>query len=118
MGRIMKGYSDGEVKTIANHMAGKEWVAANAPVDQKLVAQGEKIHNDSKCETCHEKNGHEQDEENPRLAGQWPDYTYNMLVAYHDKHAPATQPRKMRERVQKLNNDEFKALAHFYGAQK
>ena len=59
-----------------------------------------------------------QDDETPRLAGQWPDYTYNMLSIYHDIGTPASQPRKMRVRVQKLSQEELKALAHFYAAQK
>jgi len=117
MGRIMKGYSDDEIKAIADHMASQTWVPAVAKVDPKLVQQGSKIHNDAKCETCHEKNGQVQDAETPRVAGQWPDYTYNMLVIYHDVGAPASQPRKMRERVQKLSLDELKAVAHFYAAQ-
>lgn len=117
MGRIMRGYSDLEIQAIASHMGKQEWVSSNSKVNQALVTQGQEIH-DSQCKTCHKENGIEQDDETPRLAGQWPDYTQYMLYRFHDIGSPASQPRKMRKRVQKLSQEELDALADFYAAQK
>ena len=58
------------------------------------------------------------DKETPRLAGQWPDYLYNQLRDLHDFGFVGMQPAKMRQRVQKLSEEEIQALSHFYASQK
>lgn len=116
MGRIMRGYSDQEIKAIASHFSSKAWSPTQARVNSSLVSEGSQIHRE-KCETCHAGNGKEQDDDAPRLAGQWPDYLYNMLSIFHDIGSPASQPRMMRKRVQKLSEEEIRALSHFYAAQ-
>jgi sulfide dehydrogenase cytochrome subunit len=117
MGRIMRGYSDLEISAISSYMAKQKWVSSTKKIDKHLIGNGAKIHTE-KCESCHEKNGAFQDDEVPRLAGQWADYTKNMLYNFHDIGSPASQPRKMRKRVQKLSQDELDELANFYASQK
>ncbi|MDX2504019.1 MAG: cytochrome C [Gammaproteobacteria bacterium] len=117
MGRIMRGYSDLEIKAISTHMASQKWVSSSEKTSKVGMDDAAKIHKD-KCETCHENNGVTQDDEVPRIAGQWSAYTKNMLYLYHDIGSPASQPRKMRKRVQKLSQDELDALANFYASQK
>jgi sulfide dehydrogenase cytochrome subunit len=117
MGRIMRGYSDLEIKAIASHMADQQWVSSNENINKFSIKQAAKIHK-SQCEVCHEESGRFQDDEVPRIAGQWSEYTRNMLYHFHDIGSPASQPRKMRTRVQKLSQEELDALAKFYAAQK
>lgn len=121
MGRIARGYSDLELRAIASFFASKPWVQADAKLNRGLVAKGKRIHQKSKCETCHEDGGRDFDDSTPRLAGQWPDYTYNMLKLYQSDHWPAPYNReldKMQQRVEKLSDKDLKALAHYYAAQK
>jgi len=117
MGRIMRGYSELEIKAIAGYMADQKWVSSSKKIPKHLVGNAAKVHK-AKCESCHENNGVFQDDEVPRLAGQWADYTKIMLYNYHDIGSPAAQPRKMRKRVQQLSQDELDDLANFYASKK
>lgn len=117
MGRIMRGYSDLEIQAIASYMADQEWVSSSKKISKHLIGSGAKTHQ-KKCESCHEDNGAFQDDEVPRLAGQWADYTRAMLYNFHEIGSPASQPRKMRKRVQQLSQEELDELANFYASQK
>ncbi|MDJ0807105.1 MAG: c-type cytochrome [Gammaproteobacteria bacterium] len=116
MGRIAKGYSENELKAIASFIADQPWVSSPIKTDKKLVAMGKKIH-DKQCKTCHEDGGRVQEDDTPRLAGQWPDFTLQYL---HDCHAKGRRcsPRKMGMRVMKLSDQELKAMAHYYASEK
>jgi sulfide dehydrogenase cytochrome subunit len=116
MGRIAKGYSDNELKAIASYLAKQPWVSADVKTDAKLVAQGKSIHNEQ-CKTCHEDGGRVQEDDAPRLAGQWPDYSLHFLHVCHDK-GKRCEPRKMGKRVMALSAEELKALAHYYASEK
>ena len=116
MGRIAKGYSDNELKAIASYMADKPWISSPVKTDAKLVAQGKTIH-DKQCKTCHEGGGREQEDEAPRLAGQWPDFTLHYLKDCRSK-GRRCQPRKMGSRVMKLSDEELEAMAQFYASEK
>ncbi|MES9939552.1 MAG: c-type cytochrome [Candidatus Thiodiazotropha sp. 6PLUC2] len=116
MGRIAKGYSDSELKAIASFMADQEWVSSPVKTNSKMVSMGKKIH-DKQCKTCHEENGRVQEDDAPRLAGQWPEYTLHYLQWCHSK-GKRCQPRKMGTRVMKLSEKELKAMAEFYASEK
>ena len=116
MGRIAKGYSDNELKAIASYMSSQQWVSSPVKADPKLAAIGKKIHEDQ-CKTCHEDGGRVQEDDAPRLAGQWPDYTLHYLKDCHAK-GRRCQPRKMGKRVMKLSQQELKAMAHYYVSEK
>ena len=116
MGRIAKGYSDNELKAIASYMADQPWVSSPVKTDAKMAAKGKKIH-DTKCKTCHEDGGRVQEDDAPRLAGQWPDYTLHYLKECHKK-GKRCAPRKMGKRVMQLSQDELKAMAEYYASEK
>ncbi len=116
MGRIAKGYSDTELKAIASYLADKPWVSSNVKTDPKLAAKGKVIH-ESKCKTCHEDGGRVQEDDAPRLAGQWPDYTLHYLKDCHAKGLRC-HPRKMGKRVSELSEEELRAMAHYYASEK
>jgi sulfide dehydrogenase cytochrome subunit len=116
MGRIAKGYSDNELKAIASYIAKQPWVSSPAKADKKLAAMGKKIH-EKKCKTCHEDGGRVQEDDAPRLAGQWPDYTMIYLKDCHKKGRRCL-PRKMGKRVAELSRKELEAMAHYYLSEK
>ena len=117
MGRIARGYSDEEIAAIASYFSGQEWRQAPGEVNSKLVAEGKAIHEDQ-CESCHADGGRENKDEVPRLAGQWQPYIYLQLRDMHDIDFEGVQPIKMRQRVQKLSQEELEALSHYYASQK
>jgi sulfide dehydrogenase cytochrome subunit len=116
MGRIAKGYSENELKAMASYFARQPWVSADAATDATLVAQGKAIHED-KCKTCHEDGGRSQEDETPRVAGQWPDATRTYLEDCRAK-GKRCAPKKMGKRVMDLTDEELAALADYYASEK
>ena len=116
MGRIAKGYSENELKAIASYMARQPWVSAPVKANEKLAAAGKKIH-EEQCKTCHEEGGRMQEDEAPRIAGQWPDFTLLYLEECRAK-GKRCEPRKMGKRVMKLSDDDLKAMAQYYASEK
>ncbi len=116
MGRIMRGYSEQEVAAIASFYAEQPWVSTDRTATAALVHRGQEIH-ESKCETCHEDGGREQEDESPRLAGQWGPYTRYALETCRAQ-GKRCDPRKMGERVMQLSDEDLEALAQYYESQK
>jgi cytochrome subunit of sulfide dehydrogenase len=116
MGRIMKGYTEQEIWAIAGFFADRPWTSANRPPKAKLVRAGQEIH-DRLCESCHDGGGREQDDESPRLAGQWAGYTRYALILCRSL-GERCRPAKMGTRVKGLSDAQIEALASFYESEK
>ena len=116
MGRMARAYSDEEIAAIAPSFSEQEWRQAPGAVNRELVAEGKAIHEDQ-CESCHADAGRKSKHEVPRLAGQWQRYLYIQLRDMHDIDFEGVQPIKMRQRVQKLSQEELEALSHYYASQ-
>jgi sulfide dehydrogenase cytochrome subunit len=116
MGRIMRGYTEQEIQAIASWFSVQPWVANDAVAEGTLASAGRAVH-EKQCETCHEDGGRTQDDETPRLAGQWIGYTHYALEVCRE-NGKRCQPRKMGERVMKLSDEELRALAQYYSSEK
>ena len=117
MGRIARGYSDRELTTIAAYFGALDWQSAPVTADRKAAKAGKKLH-EERCASCHGDVGEKNEQETPRLAGQWPAYLYNQLREFHDIEFATQEPAKMHERVQKLSDSEIKALSQYYAGVK
>jgi sulfide dehydrogenase cytochrome subunit len=119
MGRIAKGYTEDEIKLMAEYFAAKPYVPAKQKFDDKLAAAGKKIH-DKWCEKCHADGGKVvADEEYQVIAGQWTPYLkYSMQDFQTDKRE---MPKKMKEKfdgmVKKEGDKGLDALYAFYASQ-
>lgn len=81
MSRIAKGYTDDEIKKIADHFSAMPFGRVVAPkTDKALVAKGQALIKDL-CESCHEKDGYSA-EDYPVLAGQMLPYLRNNLMDF------------------------------------
>ena len=126
MGRIAKGYSDEETALMAKFFSKQTWVDAKSAhqsknrtmVNAKLAKKGEKLVKKSKCGKCHEDGGMTQDEDTPRMAGQWVDYLIFKMQDLKNKHLDVPQPKKMAKRIKKLSASDLEAMAHFYAGNK
>lgn len=116
MDRIARGYSDDELWAMSSYFSDQPWVSNNAVVDGQLASAGREIH-EAQCVTCHEDGGRVQDDESPRLAGQWAEYTEYWLELCRER-GKRCEPRKMGERVMKLSDEDLRALAHYYASEK
>ncbi|MCF7984943.1 MAG: c-type cytochrome [Thiohalocapsa sp.] len=116
MGRIMRGYSDQEIWAIADFYASRPWVSTDRIGEAAAVHVGEQIH-EQQCATCHEDGGRAQDDDSPRLAGQWSEYTLYALENCREQ-GKRCSPRKMGLRVMDLSDEELTSLADYYESQK
>jgi sulfide dehydrogenase cytochrome subunit len=117
MGRLAKGYSEDECREIAGFFAEQDWVSADQQVDPKLAARGKEVHED-KCDACHEDGGKTQEDDMPRLAGQWRQYLDFQLYDYKHREPRMPQPRPMQKAIDSLSDEDLTALSHFYAGQK
>ncbi|MBF0439660.1 MAG: cytochrome c4 [Magnetococcales bacterium] len=126
MGRIAKGYTEEETALISDFLSKTKWVAVTShpnsqmatKVDAAKAKKGKKLVSDQKCGKCHEDDGLTQDEDTPRMAGQWVDY---LIIKMHDlsnKHLKIPQPEKMQKAIEKLTVQELEDIAHFYASQR
>ncbi len=116
MGRIMRGYSDQEIRAIADFYANQAWVSNDRIADARLIHAGAQLHEEH-CATCHEDGGRGQDDDSPRLAGQWAEYT-NYALENCRAEGRGCSPRKMGQRVMDLSDEELESLARYYEGEK
>ena len=114
MGRIAKGYTDDEIKLMADYFAAQKIVRVKQDLDAEKVAAGAKLYGKN-CEKCHDKNGSLADDDSGILAGQWLPYLdYSMQDFRADKR---DMPKKMRKKVEKLDDSDIEALLQYFASQ-
>lgn len=121
MGRVAKGYSDEEIDLIAKFFASKSWVSGSdhkfgTKVDQAKAKKGKKFQ--KKCGKCHDDNGRSQEDDIPRVAGQWLDHLLIKMENYKTPDIKLPQPKKMLKQVDKRSLEDLKNIAHFWASQK
>jgi len=118
MGRIAKGYTDDEIKKMADYYAKLPFVPAKQSFDAALAKKGAKLH-EKYCEKCHAEGGKKPEEDSGILAGQWMPYvSYTM----HDfASGKREMTKKMKKKVKKLMAKEgekgMQALMHYWASQ-
>lgn len=119
MERLAKGYTEEEFAAIGEFFASKTWETPAQEVDPKLVAQGEKMHKEKGCDSCHKENGKFSDAKTPKLAGQWARYLEIVMEEYGDpdRKMPDMMMKTLFKTL-KFSADDLKAFAHFYASQK
>lgn len=114
MNRIAKGYSDEEIALMGDHFAAQKITRVKQDLDAGKVAAGSKLYGPN-CEKCHDKSGSLPDDDSGILAGQWLPYlTYSMADFRADKRE---MPKKMRKKVEKLDDSELEALLQYFASQ-
>lgn len=115
MGRIAKGYTSVQLQKMALHFGTQPWLGNPGEADPRLAQRGRAIHTEY-CEECHEQYGHFQDKETPPLAGQARGYLVYQMRDYRVAASQMPQPPMMQERLEKLSDADFIALAEFYAS--
>jgi sulfide dehydrogenase cytochrome subunit len=119
MGRIAKGYTEEEIKAMAEHFAQQPFVAATQPFDQNKAKFGAKLH-DKYCEKCHAEGGTSVEDDSGVLSGQLVPYLQYTLTDY--KAGDREMTKKMKKQVNKLQKDHgddgFEALMNYYASNK
>ncbi|MCK5901514.1 MAG: c-type cytochrome [Cocleimonas sp.] len=117
MGRITKGYSDDELKQVAEVYAKKKYVSADQKTDAAAVKKGKKLHG-KYCEKCHSEGGSEAGDDSGLLAGQWAPYLRSALADFNDgtREMPKKMKKKMKKLMKKEGDDGIKALINYYSS--
>jgi len=115
MGRIAKGYTEGQIESMAGFFASKPVYMASQKLDAKQAKAGAKSY-DKACSKCHDENGGLPDDDSGILAGQWLPYLQYSMEDFAGGHRD--QPKKMKKAVKKLSDDELQAVLTFFASQK
>jgi sulfide dehydrogenase cytochrome subunit len=106
--------SEADIKAVAAHFAALPFVPAKQTVDAAKAAAGAKIHARD-CEKCHTGKGKDADADASILAGQHLKYLEHSFAEFASGERP--QPKKMKEKLDKLSAADTEALVHFYAGQ-
>jgi len=117
MTRIAKGYTDEEIKAMAQYFSTQKLVRFPQQFDPKLAERGKTLH-ENYCEKCHEDGGRKSDEAGV-LAGQMMPYLHFSLDDFLQGRREID--KKMKAKVDDLlaaeGKEGLEALVHFYGSQ-
>lgn len=117
MGRLAKGYTEEEIKLMADYFSTQEVVRPTQTVDVAFAKEGKKLHK-KYCEKCHENEGRSADDDTGVLAGQWQPY---FLYSMHDFNSGERgMPKKMKKTLDEISETVgitgFEQLAHYYAS--
>jgi len=113
MCKIAADISEKDTKALAEHLAGKPFVRAKQEFDAALAEKGKEVH-DELCEKCHSEAGSLASDDAGMLAGQWMPYLEDTFKDYSDGKRPMT--KKMKKKMDKLDDASTKALINYYGS--
>ncbi len=118
MGRIAKGYTKDELKTLAKYFEKLPFVPAKQEFNPKLVKKGKKLHK-KYCEKCHGDGGTSAEDDAGVLAGQWTPYLSWQLANFKagDREAPKKMKKKMKKMLSKEGSKGLEALISYYASQ-
>ena len=114
MCKVADDLSEKETKAIAKHFASKAFVPAKQPFDAALVEKGKAVH-DELCEKCHSDGGSLASDDAGILSGQWIAYSEATYKDYES--GDRLQPKKMKKKMKKLDDEMTKQLIHYYAGQ-
>ena len=115
MGRIAKGYKSSQLQRLALYFGSQPWTGQQVDVDLQRAREGKALH-DELCEKCHKRNGWFQDKDTPPLAGQASGYLFYQMRDYRIASGMMLQPPLMQERLERLSDDQLRALSAFYAS--
>jgi sulfide dehydrogenase cytochrome subunit len=115
MCKVAGALSPADTKAVAQYFAGKKFVRATQKFDPALAQKGKVIH-DRSCEKCHSNNGSDPKDDSGMLAGQWMPYLKEALSDFKGGKRPID--KKMKPKIEKLNQEDIDALVNYYGSLK
>lgn len=119
MNRMASGYTEEEIKQIADFYVAKPFVKASQEFDASMVDKGAKLH-DKYCEKCHAEGGQSAEDDAGVLAGQWTPYTSYQLADFQagDREPPKKMKKQLEKMLEKEGSAGIDALLNYYASQK
>jgi sulfide dehydrogenase cytochrome subunit len=113
MCELVKGMSEKEIERISEYFAKQDFVHSRQKYDAELAKQGEEIHK-NKCDECHSKAGNSPEDNAGHLGGQKMDYLREQMKFVKD--GKRFTSKKMRLRLENLDDKDIEAVVHYYGS--
>ena len=114
---FFKGYSEDEIKAMADWYSSRPWVPTNYPLNQDLVNKGKASANLDTCTSCHGTDGNNiEDTGIPRIGGQTPTYLYHALLEYKNNKRNADGRALEMDVVKEISDEELRALAEYFSS--
>ncbi|MDV7340898.1 cytochrome c [Terasakiella sp. A23] len=113
MGRIAKGYSEAEIKAMADYFAAKKITRYKQDFDPKLAEKGRKLFQNY-CEKCHEDDGYLADGIGV-MAGQTKQYLHFMVADFFsgDREWSKKQKKKMKALMDDHGQEGYDAVLDY-----
>jgi len=115
MGRLAKGYTDEQIKAMAEFFAKQKLHVTNQKVDKAKAAKVAKLE-EKACGRCHLDQGKDGKDNTPVMASQWLPYLQIQMELYES--GKRKMPEKMEEKFKELSKQDQEAFMHFYAGQK
>ncbi len=110
---IAADLSEDDIDALAAAYAELPYVKAKQDFDAGLAAAGEALH-DEHCDKCHSDAGTNPDDEAGMLGGQQMGFVQTSFEQYIA--GTREQPKKMKEKMNLLSDEDVKALVNYYGS--
>lgn len=114
MCRVTADLSDDDIDALAVAYSELPYVRAKQEFDANLAAAGAKVHAEH-CDLCHSDAGTNVDDEAGMLGGQWMGYLKKTFADFAS--GAREQPKKMKEKLDLLSDDDVAALLNYYASQ-
>lgn len=117
MTRIAKGYTDSEIKALANYFSDQKLFTAQQDVSLSLASDGRKLH-EKYCASCHKNNGKSSNVDAGVLVGQWKPYFLWTMSDYLDgsREMPRAMEVLVNDMIATSGVESLKQLANYYAS--
>ena len=118
MTRIAKGYTEEEIKLMADYFSKQPFVRQKQKFDSAKASTGQKLHK-KYCEKCHEDGGRSAKDDAGILAGQWePFLRYTLEDFTSGNREMEKKMKKKMDELQKAHGDKgLDELVNYYASQ-
>lgn len=113
MCQIAAGLSDSDVTQIGEYFAAQTFVPTPQSFDAELAKKGKAIQ-DSKCSTCHDKDGGLPGDNAGILAGQKMAYLRQQVKFFKEGKRP--MHKRMKPKLEALDDSELEAVVNFFAS--
>ena len=115
MCQLASGISEQDARRIGIYFAGKPFVRAKQPFDAALATRGQAIQQ-RYCGKCHRQGGSVAQDDAGIMTGQWKPYLEQQFKEF--KTGKRQIPELMKLKINKLNDDDIKALIEYFASAK
>lgn len=113
MCKSVKDLSESDIQQIGEYFAGKTFIRTAQTFDASLAKRGKAVHS-NKCDSCHSEAGTVPDDNAGILGGQKMAYLKQQIKFFKEGKRPVS--KKMKPKLESLDDADIEAIIHYYGS--